>query len=72
MGSSPTGRTMENVLMKIKTKQNDKLNDEEFVVECMDSLIERYPAIKGYVYERLNPDYIQLLIWGDIKLQWDK
>lgn len=55
------------MLVRVKTKNNPNLNDEEFVVEVMDRLIKDYPAVKGYLWER-KADYINLLIYGDIDI----
>jgi hypothetical protein len=54
--------------MKINTRANDMLNDDEFVSQCMKMLMERYPSITGYHFERTGPQEIQLLIYGDFEI----
>lgn len=59
---------MEHALLKIKTTANPDLDDDAFVTEVMDRLLENYPQIHGYRYERTGSEQINLLIWGDIEI----
>lgn len=53
----------DNLLFRIKTHNNQNLSDDEFVKEAMDMLMERYPAIQTYQYERESDEAILILIW---------
>ena len=56
---------MQHMLLRIKTEHNPQLNDEQYVIDVMDKLINDYPAVKGYFWERVG-EHINLLIYGDI------
>jgi hypothetical protein len=56
---------MENLLMRVKTTNNPKLSDDQIVHECMERLIEQYPCIESYIFERYNDEYINILMYGD-------
>lgn len=55
---------MENLLVRVKTRSNLKLNDDEFVDECMSLLTDKYPQITDWVWERLDDQHIQIMMWG--------
>lgn len=57
---------MKNLLFRVKTHRNKQLDDDEFVAECMNPLLEKYPGIEGYQFERVNEAEINLLIWGEL------
>jgi len=63
---------MQNVLMRIRAKDNPKLVDDIFVEQCMTALRRQYPMVKGYMYERVDDEYIQVLIYGNLKLHTDE
>jgi len=55
--------------MRVKTHANVQLSDDEFVAECMDKLIKKYPQIAGYTFERPeDQEVINVLMWGDFEL----
>lgn len=56
---------MAELLVKVKTVSNPKLNDDMVVNECMERLAENYPEIEGWVFERIDDAHIQILMWGD-------
>lgn len=56
---------METLLFRIKTEHNPKLSDDALVDECMDRLIQKWPMIEGYQYERVEKE-ILILLWGDL------
>lgn len=58
---------MNTMLMQVKTNTNENLSDDQFVQECMDLLVEKYPEISGYQYERVDHETINIMIWGDIQ-----
>lgn len=60
---------MNNLLVRVKTGRNPKLDDDAVVRECMAALIEQHPAIEGYVFERTGPEVIQILMWGNFKVK---
>lgn len=53
----------DNLLFRVKTKTNPKLNDDNTVQEIMSKLMDRYPQVKTYQYEREDEETILLLIW---------
>jgi len=57
---------MNTIVVKVKTVRNLQLNDDEFVEDCMAALLEQHPQIKGYMYERISDEHIQIMMWGDI------
>lgn len=56
---------MAELLVRVKTSSNRKLDDDEVVNECMERLVENYPEIDGWVFERVDDAHIQILMWGD-------
>lgn len=56
---------MDTLLFRIRPASNPKLSDDEIVEECMRQLMERWPAVKGYQWERVE-DSINVLMWGDL------
>ena len=58
---------MTTLLLRIKSSDNPKLSDDEVVTECMQRLMEKYPQVTGYQFERLEGDYINVLLWGDLE-----
>lgn len=59
---------MKHALYRIKTVENTNLDKDEYVHEMMKTLMEKYPDIRGYQFERVDPIHIHVLIWGDIDL----
>jgi hypothetical protein len=59
---------MNNVLFKVKIHKNPELHDDGIVEEIMNKLMVDYPEVVGYTYERINPDQINILLWGDIEI----
>lgn len=55
---------MDTLLLRVRPAANPKLDDDEFVTESMQSLMERWPQIKGYQWERVD-DSIQILMLGE-------
>lgn len=53
------------LLFRIKTGKYPHLSDDDIVNECMDKLMEKWPQVKGYQYERVD-DAIHILMWGDL------
>lgn len=53
----------DNLLFRIRTHNNQNLSDDDFVKEAMDMLMQKYPQVKTYQYERESDDTILLLIW---------
>lgn len=52
-------------LIRIKTTENQKLSDDGFVSECMLKLQEEYPQIEGYLFERVDEECIQIMVYGE-------
>lgn len=57
---------MKDLMMKVTITQNPELQDDEVVSECMDKLMNLYPQIRGYMFERVTKDHINILMWGDL------
>lgn len=57
------------VLFKVKTTKNLKLSDDEFVEDVMNKLVTNYPQVKGYMYERVGPEHIHILMWGEFRTE---
>lgn len=55
-------------MMQIRTRANPSLSDDGVVKECMDRLMAEYPQITGYQYERVGDEFINILMWGDLKV----
>lgn len=53
----------DNILFRVRTHKNPKLQDDDFVQEIMGKMIEKYPQVKTYQYEREDENTILLLIW---------
>lgn len=51
--------------MRVRAVENIKLKDDEFVAECMLKLQQEYPQIDGYMFERVDDNYIQIMIYGE-------
>lgn len=56
---------MQTLLFRIRTDTNTHLTDDELVADCMKRLMEKWPQVKGYQYER-QEDSIHILLWGDL------
>lgn len=53
----------DNLLMKVRIARNTELSDDKIVEECMNNLMEKYPQVAGYQYERPDADHILILMW---------
>jgi len=60
---------MKTLLLRVKTVDNPKLSDDEVVIQCMNMLMEKYPEVVGYQFERTDEDYINILMWGNINTE---
>ena len=56
---------MNTLLMRVRKAENIKLNDDEFVEDCMTALMAKFPQVEGYTYERVE-EFVHILMWGDI------
>ena len=53
----------DNLLFRVRTHNNPKLNDDDFVRELVDKLTKKYPIVRTYQYERESDTSILLFIW---------
>lgn len=57
---------MNHFAVKIKTREDTSLTDDQIVHECMAPLMEKHPGIKDYTFIRDDLDgWIHILIYGD-------
>lgn len=59
---------MKHVLFKVKIHNNPELSDDRIVEDIMNRLMADYPQVKGYQYERVSPEQMNILLWGDIEI----
>lgn len=59
---------MTELLFKVNTSKNQDISDEDFVKDCMKRLMEKYPQVRSYMYERVDEDHIHILLWGDFEV----
>jgi hypothetical protein len=55
-------------LFKIRTINAPHLDDDDFIETVMNRLLADYPQIVGYTYERVDSNYLNLLVWGEIEV----
>ena len=55
---------VQDLLMSVRTVENPKLKDDAFVDDCMAKLMEKYPQITDYQWERVDDRHINILMWG--------
>lgn len=56
---------MNTMVFKVKIRANLKLREDEYLEGMMAGFLESYPQIKGFVWERIDEDHIQILMWGE-------
>jgi hypothetical protein len=54
------------MFMQVRTRKNMMLSDDEYVTDMMDSLMEEYPEVRGYVWDRMDNEFINIIMWGEI------
>lgn len=55
--------TTDQLLFRIQTKDNPELSDDQLVEECMNALMEQYPQVQSYQYEREDAQHLLILVW---------
>jgi hypothetical protein len=58
---------LNDLLLQVRTKENMLLSDDEYVTSMMDAMMDKYPQIVGYTWERMDDEFINILLWGDIR-----
>lgn len=56
---------MDTLLFRINTDDNPHVTDEALVEDCMQRLMEKWPQVTGYQYERVG-NAVHILMWGDL------
>lgn len=59
---------MKHALFKVRTENSEHLNDDEFVETVMNKLLNDFPQIESYQYERIDGEWLHILLWGDIEI----
>lgn len=53
------------MLFRINANGHDHLQDDTLVEVMMEKLMDKWPQITGYQWERVD-GYINILLWGEI------